>query len=69
MEKEAVATFCEMDQLLFGFVFPPQKKAKYLASSNPHPPHSRAYSRYNKFLRILETSTPNSRRLAQKALH
>ena len=35
---------------------------KYFASSNPHPPHSRAYGRYNKFLRILETSTPNSRR-------
>ena len=34
----------------------------YFASSNPHPPHSRAYDRYNKFLRILETSTPNSHR-------
>ena len=33
---------------------------KYFASSNPHPPHSRAYDRYSKFLRILETSTPNS---------
>ena len=34
----------------------------YFASSNPHPPHSRAYDRYNKLLRILETSTPNSHR-------
>ena len=25
---------------------------KYFASSNPHPPHSRAYDRYNKLLRI-----------------
>ena len=36
------------------------KKQKYFASSNPHPSHSRAHDRYNKFLRILETSTPNS---------
>ena len=35
---------------------------KYFASSNPYPPHSRAYDRYNTFLRILETSTPNSHR-------
>ena len=32
------------------------------ASSNPRPPHSRANGRYNKFLRILETPTPNSHR-------
>ena len=34
----------------------------YFASRNPHPPHSRTYDRYNKFLRILRTSTPNSHR-------
>ena len=39
-----------------------RKREKYFASSNPHPPHSRAYDRYNKFLRILETSIPNSHR-------
>ena len=39
-----------------------ERRKKYFASSNPHPPHSRAYDRYNKFLRILETSTPNSHR-------
>ena len=38
------------------------KQTNYFASSNPHPPHSRAYDRYNKFLCILETSTPNSHR-------
>ena len=37
-------------------------KSHNFASSNPHPPHSRACDRYNKFLRILETSTPNSHR-------
>ena len=37
-------------------------ETNYFASSNPHPPHSRAYDRYNKFLCILETSTPNSHR-------
>ena len=43
---------------------PPHKKSenKYFASSNPHPPHSRAYDRYNKFIRIPKTSTPNSHR-------
>ena len=35
---------------------------KYFASSNPHPPHSRSYDCYNKFLRIPNTSTPNSHR-------
>ena len=39
-----------------------QKTKKYFASSNPHPPHSQAYDRYNKLFRILETSTPNSNR-------
>ena len=41
----------------------PRKKKKYknyFASSNRHPPRSRAYGRYNKILRILEISTPNS---------
>ena len=42
--------------------FDPCFKKHYFASSNPHPPHSRAYDHYNKFLRILETSTPNSHR-------
>ena len=40
----------------------PQSEENYFASSNPHPPHSRAYDRYNKFLHTLETSTPNSHR-------
>ena len=31
-----------------------KKQDNYFASSNPHPPHSRAYDRYNKFLRILD---------------
>ena len=45
-------------------MFPPQgrsgvlREENYFASSNPHPPHSRAYDCYNKFLRILQTSTP-----------
>ena len=38
----------------------PKTRKKHFASSNLHPPHPRAYDRYNKFLRILETSTPNS---------
>ena len=38
------------------------QRVNYFASSNPHPPHSRAFDRYNKFLCILETSTPNSHR-------
>ena len=46
---------------VFGFFTRPQKKknkTNYLASSNPHPPHSRAYDRLQ-FLRILETSSNN----------
>ena len=36
----------------------PTTVKNYLASSNPHPPHSRAYDRLQ-FLRILETSSNN----------